>query len=63
MKIEHYTFHIEWWPTDEPVASFTVHMQDGTYRVVPALPLGPFDNLTDVLRQSAQQLDMQLSLW
>lgn len=63
MRVEHYSMHVEVWPGEEPVATFTVHDADGSYRVVPVVDLGPFDAITDVMRRAAKMLDTQLVLW
>lgn len=61
--IESYAFHIEWWPGDDPRASFTARYVDGTYKVVPNIEVGPFDNIAEIMRLASKQVDEQLRLW
>lgn len=63
LRHEHYHCVIEWWPGDEPHATWTVYFDNGTYRVLPPVPIGPFDNLAEVMRKSTEGVEEQLVLW
>lgn len=61
--LDHLTCHVEHWEGSDPIGTWTVHWQDGTYTVLPPVAIGPFDTYDDVVRSAKEAVDLQLSLW